>query len=246
MNALTVVVLWMMMAFAFLGGFGSRSALAQQSSGAGQSAEKLPPDIYPDSLSRMPRPKREDFTTDEEKAAFDRVFALSAEHYEQMGITHSPGTNVSKGWLGPAGTRMAIPEVGELGKELGMMIHEKNGLEPKYRELTILVATRESNDEAEFLEHEARSTELLSPKVVDIVRNNQDTKGLEEKEALIIQFGRELFREPKVSSKTFAAAERNFGRKGTLGITLLLCYYTSNGLLLRAYDQHVEPGKKRF
>lgn len=71
---------------------------------------------------------------------------------------------------------------------------------------------------------------------MEIVRNQQDTKGLEEKEALIIQFGRELFHQPKVSSKTFAGMERNFGKKGTLGITLTMGHYVSNALLMRAYD----------
>jgi 4-carboxymuconolactone decarboxylase len=227
MNAFPVVVLWMMMSLAFLGGFGSRSARAQQSSGAGQSAEKLPPDIRPETLSRMPRTKKTDLTTDEEKQAFDRV------------VGHSAKQSVSR-WLGPTGTRLAIPELADIYQKQINLIHAKSGLEPKYIELTVLVATRETNNKDEFLNHEPDALKLLPAKVVEIIKNNQDTKGLEEKEALIIQFGRELFREPKVSSKTFAAVERTFGRKTTLDIALFMCYYASNGLLMRAYDQQMD------
>jgi hypothetical protein len=242
MNAFTVVVLWMMMAFALLGGFGSSSALAQQSSGAAKNAEKLPPDIHLDSLSRMPRPKREDFTSDEEKQAFDRVNNLAADWDKELGLPIQ-GPNVASGWLGPTGTRSAIPEVAEIYRKQDIMIKKKSGLERKYIELAILVATHESNDKSSFRGHEAqaRNNELLSPKVVDVVRNNEDTKGLEEKEALIIQLGREMYRGPIVSSKTFAAVERNFGRRGTLGMSLIMSYYTANALLMRVYDQHGRP-----
>ena len=228
MNVFPWMVLWtLMMAFAFPGGYGPRSASAQQSSGAGQSAEQLPPDIRPETLSRMPRAKRDDFATDAEKQAFDRVMA------------RSPKQSVSR-WLGPTGTRLQIPELAAVYQEQINMIRDKSGLEPKYRELTILVATRESESKDEWFDHEPDGIELLSAKVVDIIRNKQDTKGLEEKTAAIIQFGRELFREPKVSSKTFANLERNFGRRTALGITLLMSYYAQSGLLMRVYDQHMD------
>jgi len=228
MKVLTVVV-WMSMVLAFLEGFSSGSTFAQQSSGAVPSAEKLPPDVHPDTLSRMPRAKREDFTTDEEKQAFDRVIAISPQASKK---------NFFEGWLGPSGTRMQIPEVAEIYLKQGALIREKSGLEPKYRELAILVATRECDNKNEFIDHVSReiTRKLLDPQVVEIVRNKQDTKGLEEKEALIIQFGRELFNQPKVSSRTFSEVERNFGRKTTLGITLTMGYYVSNALLMRAYD----------
>jgi 4-carboxymuconolactone decarboxylase len=240
MNAFTVVVLWVTMAFAFLGGFGSRSALAQQSSAAGQSAEKLPPDIRPDSFNRMPRPKREDFTTEEEKQAFERVLAFEPSIADQNAT--NAGGSVLGGELGPSGVRAQIPEVAEIYRKLDIMIHQKSGLDPKNIELTVLVALRETNNKVEWQGHEReKNFKLLSPNVVDIVRNNQDTKGLEEKEALIIQFGRELFRQPKVSSKIFAETERVFGRRSTLCITLLMGYYAQNTLLYRAYDFHKDP-----
>jgi 4-carboxymuconolactone decarboxylase len=230
MNSLSLMALRMiMMTFAFLGGLPSGSVFAQHSSGAGNGAEELPPDVYPDTLSRIHRVKREDFATDEEKQEFDRVIALSPPEFKK---------NFFGGWLGPSGIRMQIPEVAEIYLKQSALIREKSELEPKYRELAVLVATRECDNKSEFIDHASReiTQKQLGPHVVEIVRNRQDTKGLEEKEALIIQFGRELFNQPKVSSKTFAEMERNFGQKATLGITLTMGYYVTNELVMRAYD----------
>jgi len=233
MKPMALIVLSITVAFAFLGGFGSRGALARQSPAEGQSVEKLPPDIHPESLSRMPRTKRDELATDEEKAAFDRVAAMS------------PTVAATKGVLGPTGTRAQIPELAESYRNMFNMLTKKCGVEQKYFELAVLVATRESNNEVEWNDHEPNGIKLLGPEVVEMIRNKQDPKGLEEKEALTIQYGREVFHQPRVSSKTFADMERNFGRKGTLGIALIVGYYTANAMLMHTYDQHTDPNRKR-
>jgi hypothetical protein len=227
MKATALMVVGLMMVFAFLAVCNSGSVLAQQNPNSGQSAEKLPPDIHPETLSRATRLKKDDFTTDEEKQAYEHV----------MG--ERPKLSVSR-WLGPTGTRLRIPEVAEIDHRELTMLLQKSGVDPKYLELTIAVATRETDNRDEFLNHEPDAIKVLGTKVEDIVRLRQDPKGLEEKEVAIIQFGRELFHEPIVSSKAFADLERNFGKKGALGITLIMCHYDSNALLMRAYDQHMD------
>jgi 4-carboxymuconolactone decarboxylase len=211
---------------------GSESVSAQQSAAAPPSAEKLPPDVLPETLSRVARVKREDLPTDEEKQAFDRVVAISPQDARE---------HIYKGWLGPSGIRMLMPEVNEMYLRENAMVRDKSGLEPKYRELAILVATRECDNKSEFIDHAQREVDRtqLGAQVIEVVRKRADTKGLEEKEALVIQFGRELFNQPKVSAKTFAAVERAFGQKATLGITLTMGYYISNALIMRAYDSQL-------
>jgi 4-carboxymuconolactone decarboxylase len=208
-------------------GLDSQDAAARQSTGVERTGEILPPDVHPETLSRMPRAKREDFSTEEEKLAFDRM------------MSRSPKQLVSR-WLGPTGTRLQIPELAEVYNRQINMIREKSGLEEKYLELTVLVATRESGGKSEWLDHEPDGIKLLGIKTVDVVRNREEPNGLEEKQATIIHFGRELFHEPKVSSKTFADMERLFGRSTTLAITLYMSYYNQSALLMRAYDQHTD------
>jgi len=191
----------------------------------------LPPDINPDTLSRASRVKKEDFTTDAEKAAFDRTYVLS------------PKQTVSK-WLGPTGTRLQIPELAETYNTQLKMFHSKSTLGDRYYELVVAVALRETNNREEWLNHQVNREKLLGPKIEEVLRKNLPTTGLDEKDAAIIEYGRELFRKPKVSSKTFANLERLFGKTNALVATLTMCYYDANGLLMRAYDQHMDttPG----
>jgi 4-carboxymuconolactone decarboxylase len=226
------VLLWMMITTVSLCGFEPRSVFAQGGSGAGQSAEKLPPDVNPNSLSRMPRAKREQFTTDEERQAFDRVLALEGRFRAQSGA------------IGGTLTRIHLPTIAELYRTLLIQLREKSGMEPRYQELTILVASRESNNETEWVAHEKNVVKDFSQDLVEIIRNRKDVKGLGEKEATLIQFGREMARDPKVSSKTFADMERLFGRKSTLAASLIMGYYDASAMLFRAYDQRLNPGVK--
>jgi hypothetical protein len=221
MKTLRLLPFWMLIAFCFFSVGLFVGAFAQQN------AEKLPADVYPDTLCRIPRLQRGDFSSESEKRAFDRVLAL-APTFQNL-----PGT-----WLGPAGIRLQIPELEVIYLEQMKTIRESTRLDEKYLEIATLVATREFNNKSEFLDHATREVteKLVSPKVVETIKNEGDTNGLEEREAAIIKFGRELFHEPKVSSQTFATMERLFGRKETVGITLLMTHYSTNELLFRAYD----------
>jgi 4-carboxymuconolactone decarboxylase len=228
MRSLTVSFRRGILALVLLGGFGPSCTLAQQDASAGQSAQKLPSDIHPDTLARVARPTKNDFTTEEEKQAFDRVLAFEPSIKEQ------------KGMLEPTGVRAYMPQVAELTRKQISTIREESGLDPKWIALAALVSIREVDNKVEWQSHERSALKVLAPKVVDVVRDSQDTSGLDPKEALIIQFGREVFHQPRVSSKTFADTQRSFGARGALGITLIMGYYMSNVLVYRAYDIHMD------
>jgi len=234
MKKSTAVVLCMAMFGALLVGFGARDLRAQEGSGASQSAVQLPPDVHPDTLSRMPRPHREDFATEEEKQTFDRVVATQPSIKDKNGV------------LGPTGMRATVPAFGEEYRKLGRLVHSKNSLGPAMVELVSMVAIRESDTPPEWGGHATNGIKLLGPRVVEVIAYEEDTAGLDEKVALVINFGRQLFHERRVSSRTFAAMEKTFGRNDTLDITLLMGYYLQNTLIYRAYDQRPEPNNPAF
>jgi len=227
-----LLLLGILMAVMFLSGYGFHSALAQQDNATAQTAQKLPPDIRPESLSRMSWPTRDEFASEEEKAAYDHV------------VKAAPQAANMKGPVGPTATRLHLPVVAEAYFTAFSWLREKTGLAPRYVELAILIGTREANNPYEWLQHERGSVKVLPREAVEVVRSGKDTKGLDEKDAVLIQFGRELYHQPTVSAKTFADAERLFGRNGTLTATLLMGHYTLNALMLRAYNQQLAPGDK--
>lgn len=213
---------------------GSRMTFAGQDSKSRQTMEKLPSDVHPETLSRMPQANKDEFTAEEDKQAYDHL--ISAEPRFGKPVT---------GPLGGTGTRLHMPVVADAYRTAWNNLREKGGVEQKYMELATLVACRETNLELEWIAHEDIGTKLNSREAIEIIRNKQEPKGLEEKQTAIIQFGREMFEQSKVSSNTFATMERLFGRRGTLAITLMMGYYANNAFLFRAYDQHIDPEKKR-
>jgi hypothetical protein len=229
-------LLWGMgLALVFLAGISFEKAFAQpQQKDWLQEEATLPPDVHPETLSRMPRSKESDFTNDDDKAAFARA--------NRRGNTDSA---TIQRWLGPTETRMADPVYAEAVENVNKAIHRKEvGIDPKYYELTVAVVTRESGNREEFINHEEDAVKAYGQELEDIVRLRKDTKGLDDpKEVAIIEFGRELFKLPRtepISSKTFANMEKNFGRRGALAIAGLMCYYDTNYMLMRVYDQHMD------
>ena len=74
-----------------------------------------------------------------------------------------------------------------------------------------------------------------------MVRHNKSTEGLPETERLIIEFGRQLFRERRVDADKFAAVRALFGDKGILEFVILMSQYSATALLLAAFDMQPHP-----
>ncbi len=79
----------------------------------------------------------------------------------------------------------------------------------------MLIGARECDDEQDWNNHVKLSEKSLPRETVEVLKDRKDTKGLDEKDAAMIQFGREMFQQRNVSSKTFADMERLFGRRRT-------------------------------
>lgn len=193
----------------------------------------LPADIYPDTFARAPLPKRADLTTDAERKAFDVV--------APDGLKPGP--------VPPNNLRLYFPIVAEHYRTGIRWLRENSGNDAKYMELAILVAVREADGQYEWTAHEAAAVKAGIPQsVVEVVRGKADAKvgvaGVTEKEEIVIRFGREMRRLPRVTSKTFADAEKLFGRKGTLALAMVMAHYAASSNLLHTYDAHWDPAKK--
>jgi hypothetical protein len=130
--------------------------------------------------------------------------------------------------------------------ETHQWLEQEGKLEPRYREIAILVGSREmgAGGYREWFIHSRSALQAgVSEDILGVIRAQKDTLGLAEKDAVLIQFAREMVRGPKVSSKVFADTERLFGRRGTLVISLQVARYAGMALGSRAYDVHLEPGQ---
>jgi 4-carboxymuconolactone decarboxylase len=113
-------------------------------------------------------------------------------------------------------------------------------LGPRVAALLGLVAAREMSLAYEWtLREDAASRAGLEPAVIDVVRRNAALSGLSPDDAQLIDFGRQLFRQRGVESRSFAALVSRFGRQGAFDAIMLLTYPAMAGMLQRAAD--LEP-----
>jgi hypothetical protein len=84
----------------------------------------------------------------------------------------------------------------------------------------------------------------LEQPVIDVVKYDRDVAGIPEKDAMLIRFGRGLFRDHKISSELWAQMVKEFGRQGTVEIMELMADYFTVGFMMNAVDQHLPPDRK--
>jgi 4-carboxymuconolactone decarboxylase len=187
----------------------------------------LPGDVDPESLSRLPLVTREEM--DEQGQRF----------YDTV---TGPQSRTLVGLQGPSGIWLHSPELGERVRTVNQYLRFETTLERRLTELAILVTAREVDNQFEWTAHEpAALKEGLDPAIIDVVKHRRPVAGLGTREALIITMGRELFRERRLGSETFARAVESFGRRGVVNLVALMGNYAATALLLDTVAQQLRP-----
>ena len=117
-------------------------------------------------------------------------------------------------------------------------------LDAHSRELAILVACRETNYNQEWNAHEATGSKAgLDAQLIDVVRYKRSLAGLNERDATVIRFGRQMFEDKKVDSGTFAKAVELWGKRGAMDMVAAMNTYAVSGFFAIAVDEHSAEGK---
>jgi 4-carboxymuconolactone decarboxylase len=171
--------------------------------------------VYPESRSRVPMIRRE--VLDEEgKKDYDRHVG--------------PNRSSLAGLQGPGGLRLHGSKPDRIGEDLG----------GRLKELIRLIVSREMDQGFEWTVHEPVALkERLEPAIIDIVRLDKPLTGVPEREAAMIQLGREFFRNHKVSSATYARALKALGEKNLIDMCVLMGDYVETAVLLTVNDAHL-------
>ena len=194
-----------------------------------QSGAKLPADLDSDSRARLPYLQQKDFD------------GANAKIYEVL-----PGRGKDGVVRGPLAFAAYNPGAAKALFDLHNAA-VAGSLDPKYRELSIMVACRETNYSLEWNGHMATALKVgVDQKVLDVVRTSGALTGLDEKDAAVIRFGREMFRDKKMEPATFAKVVELFGRKGAMDMVAVMNTYAVSGFFGLAVDEHAAPGKPQF
>jgi 4-carboxymuconolactone decarboxylase len=112
-------------------------------------------------------------------------------------------------------------------------------------ELAILVSAREHDQQYDWTMNELTARkDGLDPTVIDLVRDRKPLTGTGEKEAAIIELGRELFGKHMVAAETYARALKIFGETDLVDLVDLMAEHANDAALLTAFDQRLPAVQK--
>ena len=187
-----------------------------------------PADVDRQSGFRLPLPKREDLDEN------------GREAYDRGTI---PGATTA-GLQGPTGIQLYSTKTAPLHSALNTYLRREAGISPRIREIAIMTTAREFDSLFEWNAHEPEGLkEGVPPAVVDAIKNRKALDGLDPTDAIVIQFGRELWRDHKVTSATFAKAKDVFGPRQLVDLVMLMGNYASTAALLTAFDMQIHEGE---
>jgi 4-carboxymuconolactone decarboxylase len=187
----------------------------------------MPTDIDPQSGCRLPLRKRDDLD-EVGKRAFDRA--------------STPGKTIV-GLRGPSGLHLYSPQTVDAHNVMNQYLRFQC-FDAKTREVAILTVAREMDSRFEWAAHEPEALkEGVPQQVIDVIKNRKSTQGLDETYAAIIEFGRQIFRDHKVTSAAFARVKALFEPGKLVELVLLMGNYASTAALLCAFDMQVPEGK---
>jgi 4-carboxymuconolactone decarboxylase len=189
----------------------------------------MPSDIDPRSGMRLSLPNREDLD-EAGKQAYDRGA--------------KPGASIA-GLQGPAGIQLFSPKSAAMVSGINRYLRFEAGFTGHVREVAILITAREMDSQFEWVAHEPEALKEGVPQnVIDVIKYRRSTEGLDETDALIIELGRQLWRDHKVKSETFAKLKAIFGPNKLVELVMLMGNYAGTAALLTAVDMQLHAGKK--
>jgi hypothetical protein len=174
-----------------------------------------PDDIYPDSRSRLPYLRNETRAESATPSLYGRGLAPEGT---------GPGQIMR---------RARSPEALQAS------------VEPRLVRLASLVAAREFDDVYQWTMNEiAAADDGLDLAIIDLVRQRASVTGLAEKDAVLIEFGRELLTVHNVRPQTYARMLELFGETDLVGFVNLMAKMASDSALLIAFQQHLPAGQE--
>ena len=176
-------------------------------------------------------------------AGSDRIqYHTTRETVPEGGREYFDSIEESRGRVrGPFSVLLNSPELaGRIG-HVGAYVRFESELPDDERELAILTTARAFDCAFEWAAHApiARAAGL-DESTIDVVAESKPADELEGNERIIVEYGRELFGDRRVSDETYEAAFERFGESGVTELTATMGYYSMIACVLNAFE--VFPG----
>lgn len=134
---------------------------------------------------------------------------------------------------GPFNVLLRSPGIGNLVQALGGEIRFKSTLPPKLNELAIMVTARYWTSQYEWHAHCKLALDAgLDPAKARDVAENRRPANMDEDEAMIYDFSRELHETKGVSDANFKRVKDRFGERGVFDLIAVNGYYSLVSMVL--------------
>ena len=185
------------------------------------------PDIDPRSGSRLPPPKREE---------------LDADCREIYDMLSDPDGGSLAGLKGPGGIQLHSPALSVRMRKVTGYLRNESGIAPRHREIAILTTAREHDCRFEWVAHVGAARKAgVSDQIVALISDRGPLDGLDDPDAAIIAFGRELFGNHRVTPETYARLAACFERPMLVDLVYTMGSYAMTAAALIGFDAQVDP-----
>ncbi len=151
----------------------------------------------------------------------------------QTSVSALYGRMASPGGIGPGQIRAYGEGVQTLEARIGKRLEM----------LAVLVTARAHNSQYDWTMHEPLALEAgLEREVIDIVRHRRSIDDLDDKDATLVSFARELFSVHNVRADTYARAKREFGDTNLVDIVALMGAHAADAVMFAGFDQQLPEG----
>jgi 4-carboxymuconolactone decarboxylase len=129
--------------------------------------------------------------------------------------------------FGPFEPLMHSPQVMSQARAMGDYLRYKSAIGTTLSELAILVTAREWSQDYEWTVHYPIALKAgIKAEIADAVGDGRRPAGMRDDEEIVYEFTTELLRTKRVSDRTFARADKRFGKQGVVDLTGIAGYYT--------------------
>ncbi len=129
--------------------------------------------------------------------------------------------------FGPFLPLMHSPEVMSQARARGDYLRYHSAIGNTLSELAILITARLWSQDYEWYVHQPIALKAgIKPEITEAIADGRRPSGMSEDEEIVYDFSMELHHNKRVSDRTFARAEKRFGKRGVVDLTGINAYYT--------------------
>jgi 4-carboxymuconolactone decarboxylase len=157
-------------------------------------------------------------------------------------VTAGPRGSATRG---PFMAWLPSPKFADLAQALGAQTRFGSSLPAKHYEIAILMVAQQWRAQFEWYAHaQLAQKNGVSQGIIDAIHRGEKPAQMDEQEAAIWQFAKELLQTQRVSDETFAQAKKLFGQHGVVDLVGVMGYYGLVSMTLNTFQVPLPEGEK--